>query len=477
MKYIPHDYQKHAEEHMMKNPAAGLFLDMGLGKTVITLTVLNRLLFELLTAEKILVIAPKRVAEDTWALEALKWDHLNHLRVSTVLGTEKKRKEALRKEADIYVINVENVDWLIGFYGINHPFDTWVLDESSKFKNPKSKRFKALKQVRPKVARVYNLTGSPAPNSLLDLWAPMYLLDMGERFGESFAKFREQYFHKENEYSPHSKYTIHTEADALIGEGYYEKKIYNKISDICISMKKEDYLDLPPLISSRVNVILKGTELEKYEEFERNAILQMFENEETDSGFDVEINAVNAAALNIKLMQFASGAVYDEDKVYHEVHNAKIEALRDILETSRDTGKTVIVGYWFQHSKDRIKKYLNEYEPHEYKGPKDKELWNAGKISFLLVQIASVAFGLNLQAGGHNIVAFEMPNWSLELWEQFIARIHRQGQLYSVILLNLIVQGTIDEDMVESIETKAEGQTALMNAVKARVSKYFKNLK
>lgn len=474
MKYLPHDYQKHAEEHMLLNPAAGLFLDMGLGKTVITLTVLNRLLFELLTADKILVIAPKRVAEDTWVLESQKWDHLKHLRISLVLGIEKKRKEALRAEADIYVINVENVDWLIGFYGINHPFDTWVIDESSKFKNPKSKRFKALKQVRPKIARVYNLTGSPAPNSLLDIWAPMYLLDMGQRLGDSFARFMESYFHKENEYSPHSKYVIHGEDDVMIGEGYYEKKIYNKISDICISMKKEDYLDLPELISSRVSVILKGAELEKYQEFECEAILQLTADAESEA--DVEINAVNAAALNIKLMQFASGAVYDEDKIYHEVHSAKIEALRDILETSRDTGKTVIVGYWFAHTKDRIKKYLCEYEPHEYKGPKDKELWNEGKISFLLVQIASVAYGLNLQAGGHNIVAYEMPNWSLELWEQFIARIHRQGQLYAVVLLNLIVQGTIDEDMADSIEAKAVGQGALMNAVKARVCKYFKNL-
>lgn len=455
MEFKAHDYQNFAIQHIMDHTGAGLLLDMGLGKTVSALTAAERLIYEELEIDKVLVIAPKKVAENTWTNEASKWDHLCHLRIAKVLGTEKQRKEALKENADIYVINRENVAWLVGYYRSAFPFDMVIIDELSSFKSPKAIRFKALRMVRPLVKRVVGLTGTPTPRSLVDLWAQLYLLDMGERLGKTVTGYREHYFIP-------GRSNGHVVFDYKLQNGS-EQAIYDRISDICISMKAEDYLTLPERIDRTVELALPDSVKAKYDEFEREQILAL---EDAD-----EISAINAAALSNKLLQFANGAVYDADRNYHEVHREKLEALEEIVDTAN--GQPVLVFYNFKHDLERIMKHLKAYKPQTLATPEDEKRWNDGKIQVLLAHPASVGYGLNLQDGG-NIIVWYGLNWSLELYLQANARLHRQGQKRPVIIHRLVVSGTMDEDVVKSLEGKAECQDALMNAVKARIRKYKK---
>lgn len=452
MKFNPHPYQKRAIAHTLDHPYAGLFLDMGLGKTVIALTAVDILMYERLEVEKVLVIAPKKVAEDTWSREASKWDHLKHLRISVVMGSEKHRIEALREEADVYVINRENVAWLVGYYQTAFPFDMVLIDELSGFKSNKSVRFKSLRMVRPRISRLVGLTGTPRPNGLIDLWAQIYLMDQGERLGKTLTGFRQRYFTPGRtngqivfEYNPRS--------DA-------EEAIYSKISDICISMRAEDYLTLPPRIDRTVYVNLSDALRRKYEDFEKRQILALPEAN--------DISAVNAAALSGKLLQFASGAVYDADHTWYEVHREKLEALSEIVEAASGP---VLVFYSFRHDAERILDYLKEYRPRQYRSAEDGTDWNEGKIRVMLAHPASTAYGLNLQAGGSTIVWFSL-SWSLELYEQANARLHRQGQQKPVIVHHLVTKGTHDEDILPALEKKASGQNGMMEALSVRIKKY-----
>lgn len=452
-----HPYQEHTVSFIEDNPYCGVFQDPGLGKTVSTLTTIDRLMFVDFEVSKVLVIAPKRVAEDTWITEANKWSHLKHLKLSLVLGTERQRKEALQVKADIYVINRENVVWLVAQYGAAFPFDMMVIDELSSFKSAKAARFKALRSVRPKVNRVVGLTGTPAPNSLLDLWPELYLLDQGKRLGKSLTAYRDKYFNPSKR-KGHIvyKYDLKKNAD-------YEKEIYDKIGDICFSMKAKDYLTLPERIERTVPVVLHANNLAKYYEFEKKQILAL---EDAD-----DISAINAAALTNKLLQYANGAVYDADKNFHEVHNEKIEALEEIIEAAN--GKPVLVFYSFRHDVERIKKHLKKYKPEELKGSAHIKEWNDKKVPFLLAHPASAGHGLNMQAGGSIIVWYGLP-WSLELYQQANARLDRQGQVESVIIHRLLTKGTMDEDVLKALDRKSTGQNALMEAVKARIKKYIR---
>lgn len=453
MKYKPWPYQDYATKHIIENPCSGLFMDMGLGKTVATLTAINKLMYEDLEVDKVLVIAPKRVAEDTWTTETLKWDHLRHLRLSIVLGSEKQRKEALKQKADIYVINRENVAWLVGLYQNAFPFDMVVIDELSSFKSAKTIRFKSLRMVRPLVKRVVGLTGTPAPNSLIDLWPQLYLLDMGERLGKNITRYRETYFRP-------NRRNGHVVFDYKLLDGS-QKAIYNKISDICISMKAKDYLQLPERITKDVRIYLSERDKLKYDEFERDQILAI---EDAD-----EISAVNAAALTNKLLQFANGAIYDVNKDWHSVHPAKLEALEETVEAA--TGQPVLIFYSYKHDLERIKKKLKAYKPRTLDSREDIKAWNRGEIPVLLAHPASAGHGLNLQAGG-NIIIWFGNTWSLELYQQANARLDRQGQTKPVVVYRFITSGTMDEDVIKAIERKTSGQDALMEAVKARIKKY-----
>lgn len=456
MKYNPHNYQLHAEQHIYDYPGCGLFIDMGLGKTVVTLTAMYRLLYEEFEISKVLVIAPKRVAEHTWTAEIAKWDHLQDLTVSKVLGSEKERKAALAKKADVYLINRENVAWIVAQYGGKWPFDMVVIDELSSFKSAKSGRFKALRQVRPLIKRMVGLTGTPAPNSLLDLWSQLYLLDRGERLGKTYTEYRDTYFRVKNPHQSFAKYQLIEEKDELVGKGYYAKKIYNKISDICISMKAADYLELPERIINDIPVTMNSFVKARYEAFEKEQVLALMEQ-------DVEITAVNAGALCTKLLQFSNGAIYDEDKQYHVVHDEKIDELSELIDDA--AGQPVLIFYTYQHDADRIMKHFKGRNIVRLKSDKDINAWNRGEIEIMLAHPASAGHGLNLQEGGSIVIFFGLP-WSLELYLQAIARLHRQGQVKNVIVHRLITRGTVDEEVVASLERKEEGQDALMSAVK-----------
>lgn len=451
MKYKAHEYQKFAEEHLLSTPYAGLFLEMGLGKTVTTLTALDKLMFDYFEISKVLVVAPKRVAESTWMQEAQKWDHLRHLRFSLVLGDQKQRKAALAKKADIYVINRENVAWLVAHYGGAFPFDGLVIDELSSFKSPSSARFKALRLVRPRIKRVIGLTGTPAPNGLIDLWPQIYLLDRGERLGTTVTGYRNTFF-KPGRRKGHVVYDYKLNCD--------EKEIYDKISDICISMKEEDWLDMPELVEQDVVVRLSGEQQAQYSQFERDQVLSLGEG---------EITALSAAALTGKLLQYANGAVYTENPLFEDVHTAKIEALGEDLEALN--GKPYLLFYQFRHDVERIRRYLKAYQPRLLEGSADVVDWNAGKIPFLIAHAASAGHGLNMQDGGNHIGWFGCP-WSLELYQQANKRVHRQGQKSRVFMRRYLTEGTMDFDVVKALDAKADGQEALMQAVKARIRRY-----
>ena len=448
-----HPYQEQAVEHIFRHNKCGLFLDMGLGKTVSTLTAINRLIFEEVEVNKVLVIAPKRVAESVWKQEVAQWPHLQHLKVSVITGTAMARKKALNENADIYTIGRDNVQWLCAQYGGSAlPFDMLVIDESSSFKNHASKRFKALKLVH--FNRVVLLTGTPAPNNLIDLWPQIYLLDKGERLGRTIGAFRSDFF-KPGRSNGHIVYNYN------ITKGS-DERIHQAIGDICMSMKAKDYLDLPERINNNIKLEMSEALRKTYKSFEREKILELFEAEE-------QITTANAAALSNKLLQFANGAVYDSDKMAHDIHDLKLEALEEIMESAN--GKPVLVAYTYKSDADRIEKYLKAYKPKKLENDDDILKWNRGEIQLLMMHPASGGHGLNLQAGG-NIIVWFGQTWSLELEQQFNARLDRQGQTQRVIINKLILKGTMDEDVIAAQERKEKGQNALMEAVKAKIKEY-----
>lgn len=449
MKFKPHQYQEHAIKHIIDTHAAGLFLDMGMGKTVSTLTAVSDLLYDYFDVSNVLVIAPLRVAEDTWSRESEKWDHTSYLKVSKVLGPESSRIMALDMKADIYVINRENVEWLVNFYGKKWPFDMVVIDELSSFKSSKAKRFRALKKVRPFIKRIVGLTGTPAPNSLIDLWPQMYLLDQGERLGKTVTSYREKYFQPDQR----NRTVIYS---WKLKEGA-EKAIHEKVSDICISMQARDWLQLPERIDNIVKVRMTDKVKAKYKQLEKDLLLPFL---------DGDVVADTAAVLSNKLLQLANGAVYDENGEIQKLHDEKLNALEDIVDAAN--GKPILVFYSYKHDLERIQQKFKKAKTLD--SSKEIADWNKGKIEMLLAHPASTGHGLNLQDGGHIIVWFGMT-WSLELYQQANARLDRQGQKHSVIVNHLVTEGTVDEDVMRALEGKAVGQNALMEAVKARLEK------
>lgn len=450
MKFKPWNYQQYAINHVMDHNESGLFLDMGMGKTVSTLTSVDNLIF-LGEVNKVLVIAPKRVAEDTWSTEIEKWDHLKHLRISKILGTPKQRIKAVETDADIYVTNRENVEWLVNLYFGNWKWDMCVIDELSSFKSSKSIRFRALRKVRPYFKRIVGLTGTPAPNSLIDLWPQIYLLDGGKRLGRTITSYRQQYFIPGRS----NGYVVY---DYILKDGSAEI-IQNKIRDICISMMAKDYLDLPERIDNRIEISLSDESKKKYKQFQKNLIVSLG---------DEEITASNAAVLNNKLLQMANGAIYDDNKQVVEIHQEKLEVLLEIIEAAN--GKPVLIFYWFQHDYDRIVQFLKKkkYSPKKLEDSNDIKKWNEGEIDILLLHPASAGHGLNLQYGGNIVVWFGLV-WSLELYQQANARLHRQGQKQTVVINHLIAKNTVDEDVMKALENKEVNQNALLEAVKARL--------
>lgn len=451
MIFRPHGYQRYCIDRVITDPAIGLFLDMGLGKTVSTLTAINDLIYDRFQVSKVLVVAPKKVAEATWSQEVAKWDHLRLLRVSTVIGSAAKRIRALATPADIYVINRENVTWLVDYYRNDWPFDMVVLDESSSFKNPQAKRFKSLKLVRSRIRRIVELTGTPAPNSLMDLWAQVYLLDGGERLGKTITGYRERYFVPDAR-NAQQVFSYKPKRET-------EQAVHELISDICISMKAEDYLQLPDLVSVNVPIVLDGPAKKAYERMEREMLLEVD---------DEMIDAGSAAVLSNKLLQLCNGAIYDADHGVHEIHNCKLDAFLELVEGL--SGKPALVFYAFQHDRDRIVKALSKSGlcVRQYQKPQDADDWNAGKIDILLAHPASTAYGLNLQQGGNHVIWYGLT-WSLELYQQANKRLHRQGQTEKVIVHNLTVVGGMDEDVMAALDGKADTQNALMDALKARI--------
>lgn len=455
-----HEYQLASVNHIFSNTHCALFLEMGLGKTVSTLTAINKLIFEELDIDSVLVIAPKRVAESVWTDEIEKWSHLKKLKVSIIAGTEKQRRKALAERAHIYTLGRDNVSWLCGqFGGSMLPFDMLVIDELSSFKNHKSIRFKSLRGVQPCFRRVVGLTGTPAPNGLIDLWSQIYLLDRGKRLGKFISHYREDYFR------PDKRNGAIVYSYGLAPDG--EKRIHEKIKDICISMVAKDYLDLPGRIDNVIEIKFPKDIQEKYDNFEKEQVLKLFSDQEEGK----EISAVNAAALSTKLLQFANGAVYDENRKVHHIHDLKIDAVREIVEDAN--GKPVLIAWTYVHDKDRLFEALKKYNPRSLEGKQSIDDWNAGRIQVMLMHPASGGHGLNLQAGGHIIIWFGQT-WSLELEQQLNARLDRQGQDEVVIIHKLVASKTIDQDVILAQNGKRERQDGLMEAVKARVRKYLK---
>lgn len=445
MIYNPHDYQKYAADFIITHPVSALLLDMGLGKTSITLTAINDLLFDSFEVHKVLVVAPLRVARDTWSAEIEKWEHLRELSYSVVIGTEQERLKALRTPADIYIINRENIQWLVEESGLPLDYDMAVIDELSSFKNHQSKRFKAFMKIRPRLKRIVGLTGTPASNGLMDLFAEFKLLDMGERLGRFIGQYRNAYFQPDKR-NGMVIYSYKPLPDA-------EQRIYDKISDITISMKAADHLTMPELVSTEYAVQLSEKEREKYDRLKKDLILSTEDN---------EVTVANAASLSNKLSQMANGAVYSDDESVIEIHDRKLDALEDIIESMN--GRPLLVAYWFKHDLERIRK---RFEVREIRSSEDISDWNSGKISVALIHPASAGHGLNLQSGGSALVWFGLT-WSLELYRQTNARLWRQGQTAdTVVIQHIIAKGTIDEQIMKALKTKDTTQAALITAVKA----------
>ena len=455
MRYSPHEYQRFVIDYIKKNPIAAVFLDMGLGKTSITLTALNDLLFDSFDVHRVLVVAPLRVARNTWSSEIKKWEHLQDLQYSIVVGTEKERMSALEKRADIYIINRENVQWLVEKSGKKFDYDMVVVDELSSFKNHEAKRFRAFMKVRPKVKRIVGLTGTPSSNGLMDLFAEFKLLDMGERLGRFIGAYRANFFRPDKMNGP-----IVYSYKPIPGA---ESMIYNRISDITISMKATDYLKMPELVSSRYEVQMDDAEKQKYEEFKKDLVLEIE---------DGEITVANAASLSGKLSQMANGAVYSDDLTVMQIHDRKLDALEDIIEAAN--GKPVLVAYWFKHDLTRITERLRKLKVIYQKLDSDESIrkWNEKELQVGLIHPASAGHGLNLQSGGSTMVWFGLT-WSLELYQQTVARLWRQGQTENtVVIQHIVTAGTIDERILKALEQKDNTQSALIDAVKAEVSGY-----
>ena len=452
MRYKPHEYQKYAIEFIKRNPVAAILLDMGMGKTSIVLSALNELMYDSFEVTKVLIIAPLRVARNTWSDEIKKWDHLNGIRYSIAVGTAAERQAALKANADIYIINRENVPWLIEDSGLPFDYDCVIVDELSSFKNWQAKRFKALMKVRPKIRRIVGLTGTPSSNGLMDLFAEFKVLDMGERLGRFIGQYRVNYFKPDRMNGP-IVYTYKLLPGA-------EERIYDRISDITISMKATDHLDMPELISNEYKVYLDDDERSKYEEMKDELVLQLPGR---------EITAANAAALSGKLSQLANGAIYDDDGSVNAFHERKLDALEDLIESAN--GKTILVAYWFKHDLARITERLNKLKIVFEKLDSDKsiEKWNAGELQVGLIHPASAGHGLNLQSGGNVLVWFGIT-WSLELYQQTVARLWRQGQTSrTVTVIHIVTAGTVDERILKALEAKDNTQKALIEAVKAEV--------
>lgn len=453
MKYEPHEYQRYATEYIETHPVAAVLLDMGLGKTSITLTAVNDLLFDSFEIRKVIVIAPLRVARNTWSAEIEKWEHLSTLIYSVAVGTEAERLAALRKQADIYIINRENVQWLIMESGVPFDYDMIVVDELSSFKNHQTKRFKALMKVRPKIKRIVGLTGTPSSNGLMDLWAEFKLLDMGLRLGRFIGQYRTRFFQPDKRNGQ-----VVFSYKPLPGA---EQQIYGLISDITISMKSTDHLRMPELVNSRYTVYLSEEEKQRYVALKQDLVLQLF---------DGDITAANAASLSGKLSQMANGAVYMDSGDTISIQERKLDALEDIIEAAN--GKPVLVAYWYRHDLERIMERLHKLKIPCSRLDTDGSIrrWNAGEISVALIHPASAGHGLNLQSGGNTLVWFGLT-WSLELYQQTVARLWRQGQeSETVVVQHIITKGTIDERIMKALSEKDSTQSALMDAVKAELA-------
>jgi SNF2 family DNA or RNA helicase len=446
MKFNPHPYQQHAIDRILNQNNVALFLDMGLGKTSITLTAINELIHNRYEVRKVLIIAPKRVAEDTWTSEASKWDHLKHLKFEKILGTEKQRIKALDNDfAEIYTINRENVDWLCKYMFNMWDFDMVVIDELSSFKSSKSQRFKALKVMMPLTKRVLGLTGTPTPNGLQDLWSQIYLLDQGARLGKTLTAYRDRYFDAGRR-NGHIVFNYIPKSGA-------EKKIYSVISDIAVSMTAKDWLVMPDRINNVIQIKLTDKTMKDYKRLEREKLL------------GEEITAANAAVVTNKLLQLSSGQIYTDDGKVEIVHDSKLEALGEMIEASN--GKPLLVFYQFKHELARIKE---KYDVRTLDSSADITDWNEGKIPVLLVHPASAGHGLNLQAGGCTVIWYTLT-WSLELYQQANARLHRQGQQHTVIVHHMVCKGTLDEEVMQILEAKETRQDRLIDALKARLAK------
>ena len=451
MQFIPHSYQRYAIERIITDPALGLFLDMGLGKTAITLTAINDLRYNRWAVSRCLVVAPKKVAEATWSSEAAKWDHLDHLKIVPVLGSAQKRIRGLHTPGDIWVINRENFPWLVDYYRNAWPFDMVVIDESTSFKNSQSKRFKAIKLVLDRISRIVILTGTPAPNGLEDLWAQLYLLDEGARLGRTISAYRQMYFTPDKR----NRTTIFSYAPM---DGSFDR-IKQAISDICISMKASDYLTLPDVLENDIPVALDAAAAKAYHQLETELLLQVDED---------TITAGSAGVLTGKLLQLCNGAIYNESHVPVRVHDCKIDAFMELIEQLN--GQHALVFYSFQHDRDRLMEALTETKlrVRVYANAEDEEAWNRGEIDVLLAHPASCGYGLNLQQGGHHAIWFGLT-WSLEQYEQANKRLHRNGQEHPVVIHHLLVQGGMDETVREALKDKGDMQNALLAALKVRI--------
>lgn len=444
MKYKPHSYQEYAIRYIETHPISALLIDMGLGKTSITLTAIRNLLFDSFEVCKVLVIAPLRVAKNTWTDEIKKWEHLSTLTYSLIIGNENERLSALNEQTDIYIINRENVDWLVNKSGYKFDFDMVVIDELSSFKNHQSKRFKSLMKVRPLVKRIVGLTGTPSSNGLMDLFAEFKILDMGKRLGYFIGQYRNTYFKPDKMNGP-IVYSYKPLPNA-------ENAIYEKISDITVSMKANEYLKMPELLTSNYVVELSNSEKNQYDEMKKSLVLEIT---------DGEITASNAASLSNKLCQLSNGAIYDDEQNIVEIHDRKLEALEDIIESMN--GKPLLIAYWYRHDLERIK---SSFSVREIKTSEDISDWNDGKIPVALIHPASAGHGLNLQNGGSTLVWFGLT-WSLELYQQTNARLYRQGQKNTVVIQHISTKGTIDEQILKVLQKKNKTQADLIDAVRA----------
>lgn len=447
MKYNPHNYQTYATEFMIKNPVSAVFLDMGLGKTVVTLTAINEMCRDSFLVSKVLVIAPLRVARDTWPAEIEKWNHLKGLTYAVAVGTEAERRAALLQKASVYIINRENLCWLIEDSGLPFDFDMVVIDELSSFKSHRAKRFKSLLKARPRIKRIVGLTGTPSTNGLMDLWAEFRILDLGKRLGRYITHYRQNYF-------------IPDKRNGMVVFSYKplpgaEEAIYKQIDDITISMKAEDYLDMPDCIYNEVKVKLDKKERKVYNTLKKEMVVSI--------GAD-EVDASNAAVLSNKLSQLANGAIYSDDKKVISIHDRKLDALEDLIEAAN--GKPVLVAYWFKHDFERIKK---RFDVREIKSSKDIVDWNNGQIPVAVIHPASAGHGLNLQAGGSTLIWYGIT-WSLELYQQTNARLWRQGQKSeAVIIHHIIAEKTVDEQIMAALNRKDKTQSALIDAVRVNL--------